>query len=89
MHQPDKDHDSIPGNEFINILLFCIDNCIWWTLILILHNSTAEHVDVDNTEQVEPVQDNDEHADVPMAGKKNIRNVFLNELLVFIKIKIY
>ena len=52
------------------MLLFCIDNCRWWILILILHNSTAEHVDADNTEQVEPVHDNDEHADVPMLGKK-------------------
>ena len=52
------------------MLLFCIDNCRWWTLILILHNSTVEHVDADNTEQVEPVQGNDEHADVPMLGKK-------------------
>ena len=51
------------------MLLFCIDNCGWWTLILILHNSTVGHVDADNTEQVEPVQDNDEHVDVPMAGK--------------------
>ena len=52
------------------MLLFSIDNCRWWTLILILHNPAAEHVDADNTEQVEPVQDNDEHADVPMPGKK-------------------
>ena len=52
------------------MLLFSIDNCRWWTLILILCNSTAEHVDADNTEQVEPVQDNDEHTDVPLAGKK-------------------
>ena len=50
--------------------LFCIDNCKWWTLILILHNSVAEHVDADNIEQVEHVHDNDEHADVPMLGKK-------------------
>ena len=70
VHQPDKDHASIPDNEFINMLLFCIDNCKWWTLIVILHNSTAEHVDADNTEQVELVQDNDENVDVPMAGKK-------------------
>ena len=55
VHRPDEDHASIPGNEFINMLLFCIDNCRWWTLILILHNSTAEHVDAGNTEQVEPV----------------------------------
>ena len=65
-----KDHASHPGNEFINVILFFIDHCRWWTLILILHNSTAEHVDADNTEQVEPVHDNDEHADVPMLGKK-------------------
>ena len=51
------------------MLLFCIDNCRWWTLILILHNLTAEHVDADNTEQVGLVQDDVEHADVPMAGK--------------------
>ena len=70
------------------MLLFCIDNCRWWTLILILHNSTAEHVDADNTEQVGPVQYNDEHVDVPMLGKKHLCNFFLNELLVFIKIKI-
>ena len=38
-------------------------------IILILHNSTTEHVDADNTEQVGPVQDNVEHVDVPMAGK--------------------
>ena len=37
--------------------------------ILILHNSTAEHVDADNTEQVGPIQDNVEHEDVPMASK--------------------
>ena len=52
------------------MLLFCIDNCRWWTLILVLHNWTAEHVDEDNTEQVEPIQDNHEHADVPMPSKK-------------------
>ena len=52
------------------MLLFCIDNCRWWILILILYNSTEEHVDANNTERVEPVQDNDEHADVPLAGKK-------------------
>ena len=69
-NQLDEDHASIPGNEFINMLLFCIDNCRWWTLILILHNSTAEHVDAGNTEQVEPGQDNDEHDDVPTTGKK-------------------
>ena len=51
------------------MLLFCIDNCRWWTLIVILHNSTAEHVDVGNPEEVEPGQDNDEH-DVPTTGKK-------------------
>ena len=68
--------------------MFCIDNCRWWTLILILHNSIVEHVDADNTEQVEPVQDKDEHADVPMPSKKHLCNVFLNELLVFRKIKI-
>ena len=54
VHQQDEDHASIPGNEFINMLLFCIDNCRWWTLIIILHNSIAEHVNADNTEQVEP-----------------------------------
>ena len=53
--QLDEDHASILGDEFINVLLFCIDNCRWWTLILILHNSTAEHVDAGNTEQVEHV----------------------------------
>ena len=26
VHQPDEDHASIPGNEFINMILFCIDN---------------------------------------------------------------
>ena len=52
------------------MLLFCIDNCRWWTLILIIHNSTAYHVGADNTEQVEPVQDNDEHVDVLMPLKK-------------------
>ena len=52
------------------MLLLCIDNCRWWTLIQILHNSTVEHVDADNIEQVGPVQDNDEHAYVPMPGKK-------------------
>ena len=60
--QLDEDHASIHGNEFINVLLYCIDNCIWWTLILILHNSTTEHV-------VGPVRDNVEHVDVHMAGK--------------------
>ena len=25
--EPDKVHASIHGNEFINMLLFCIDNC--------------------------------------------------------------
>ena len=39
-------------------------------LILILHNSIAEHVDIaDNTKQVGPVRDNVEHVDLPMAGK--------------------
>ena len=33
-------------------------------------NSTAEHVGANNTEQVEPVQYNDEHANAPLAGKK-------------------
>ena len=47
------------------MLLFCIDNCRWWALIPILHNSTAGHVDAYNTEQ-----DNDEHANVPIPGKK-------------------
>ena len=70
------------------MLLFCIDNCRWCTLILILHNSVAEYVDADNTEQVDLVQDNDEHANVPMPSKKPICNVFLNELLVFIQINI-
>ena len=70
VNQPDEDHASIPDNEFINMLLFCIDNCRWWTLILILHNSVAENADADNIEQVEPIQDNDEHVDVPMPGKK-------------------
>ena len=51
------------------MLLFCIYNCIWWTFV-ILHNSTAEHVDAYNTEHVEHVHDNNEHADVPMPGKK-------------------
>ena len=69
INQPDEYHASIPGNEFINMLLFCIDNYRWWTLIIILHNSTAEHVDADNTEQIGPVQDNVESVDVPMAGK--------------------
>ena len=67
--QPNEDHASHPGNEFINVLLFFIDHCRWWTLILILHNSTAEHVDADNTEQVGPVQDNVAHVDFPMVGK--------------------
>ena len=64
--QPNEDqYASHPGNEFINVLLFFIDHCRWWTLILILHNSTADHVDANhNTEQV-----NVEHVDVPMAGK--------------------
>ena len=70
VHQPVEDHASIPGNEFINMLLFFIDNCRWWKLILILINSTAKHVDTGNTEQVEHVQDNDEHDDVPMPSKK-------------------
>ena len=76
VNQPDEYHASIPGNEFINMLLFCIDNCRWWTLIQILCNSTAEHVDADNIEQVEPIQDNDEHADVLMPGKKNTFGMF-------------
>ena len=68
--QPNEDqYASHPGNEFINVLLFFIYHCRWWTLILILHNSIAEHVDADNTEQVGPVRDNVEHVDVPMAGK--------------------
>ena len=50
VHHRVEDHASIPSNEFINMLLFCIDNCRWWTLILILHNSTTEHVDAYNTE---------------------------------------
>ena len=79
VHQPDEDHASFPGNEFIDMLLFCIDNCRWWKLILNLHNSNTKHVDTD---------DNDEHANVPMLGKKHLCHVFLNELLVFIKIKI-
>ena len=69
VHHLDEYHASIPGNEFINMLLFCIDNCRWWTLTQILHNSTVKHVDANNTEQVESVQDNVEHANVPMAGK--------------------
>ena len=36
---------------------------------MILRNSTVEHVDADNTEQVGPVQANVEHVDVPMVGK--------------------
>ena len=47
-------------------------------IILFLHNSTPEHVDADNSEQVEPIQDNDEHADVPMPSKKHLCNVFSN-----------
>ena len=70
IHQPVEDHASTPGNEFINMLLFCIDNCRWWTIILILHNSTAEHVDAGNTEQVEPRQDNDENDAMPTLIKK-------------------
>ena len=27
VHQPVEDHASILGNEFINMLMFCIDNC--------------------------------------------------------------
>ena len=80
VNQPDEDHASIPSNEFINMLLFCIDNCRWWTLILILHNSTVEHVDADNIEHVEPVHDNDEHADVPMRGQKHLCNFLINYL---------
>ena len=68
--QPKKYHASHPGNEFINVLLFFIDHCRRWTLILILHNSTAEYVDANNMEEVGPVQDNVEHVDVPMAGKR-------------------
>ena len=51
-------------------------------------HSTTEHVAADhNTEHVGPVWDNVEHVDVHMAGiKTHIRNVFFNELLVFIKI---
>ena len=75
VHQPVEDHASIPCNEFINMLLFCIDNCIWWTLIVILHNPTTEHVDASNTVQVDPEQANDEH-DVPTPGKKNLCNFF-------------
>ena len=52
------------------MLLFCIDNCRWKTLILIIHNSTVEYVDAGNIEQVETGKDNDEHDDVPMTGKK-------------------
>ena len=26
--QPNEDHSSNPGNEFINVLLFLIDHCI-------------------------------------------------------------
>ena len=66
--QPNEYHASHPGNKFINVLLFFIDHCIWWTLILILHNSTTEHVAVDhNIEQVGPAWDN--VVDVHMAGK--------------------
>ena len=43
VHQPVEDYASIPSNEFINMILFCIDNCRWWTLI-VLHISTVEHV---------------------------------------------
>ena len=68
--QTNEDHALIPGNEFINMLLFFIYHYKWWTLILILHNSTAEYVDADhNTEQVASVRDNVEHVDVPMVGK--------------------
>ena len=67
--QPNKYHASHPGNEFITVLLFFIYHSRWWTLILILHNSTAEHVDADNMEQDGPIQDNVEHVDVPMEGK--------------------
>ena len=63
--QPNEDHASHPSNEFINVILFFIDHCRWWTLILILHNSTTDH----NTEQVGSVWDNVEHVDVHMAGK--------------------
>ena len=45
VHQPVEDHASIPGNEFINMLQFCIDNCRLWTLIVLLHISNVEHVD--------------------------------------------
>ena len=69
VHQPVEDYDSTPGNEFISMILFCIDSCRWWTKILNLHNSTAEHVDAGNAKQVELVQDNDEHANVTMPGK--------------------
>ena len=70
------------------MILFCIDNCRWRTLIQILHNSIAEHVDADDTEQVKPVHDSDEHVDGSCQVKKHLCNVFLNELLIFIKIKI-
>ena len=58
----------IPGNEFINMLLFCIDNCRWWTLIVLLHISIAEHVD-GHIVQVEPGQEMEEH-EVATPGKK-------------------
>ena len=68
VHQPVEDHASIPGNEFINMLQFCIDNCRWWTLIVLLHISNEEHVD-GHTIQVEPRQENEEQ-EVATPGKK-------------------
>ena len=50
------------------MLQFGIDNCRWWTLIVLLHISTAEHVD-GHTIQVELGQKNEEH-DMPTPGKK-------------------
>ena len=53
------DHALIPSNEFIHMLQFCIDNCRWWTLVILLQISITEHVD-GHTIQVEPRQENEE-----------------------------
>ena len=41
-----QDHASIPGNEFIHIIHFYIEHFRWITLIVHLHISTTDHVEV-------------------------------------------
>ena len=66
--QPIEDHASNLGNEFIHMLQFYIKYCKWWTLIVLLHISTVEHVK-GHIVQVEPRQEYEVH-DVATSSKK-------------------